>query len=406
VGKPWILFLGVLLFACREPAPESGAAEPAAEALPIRTDPSPVVESTSSLALRLPAPGTPRDAVLADSEGCAAQLEPSGERCRFHGHLSPLPAPCEGGCTWWTYRFDGDRLAVAELERANFDVDESFAHTFWAEAREVAGALTRSLGVSESVVTLNAWSAVEEAPDGARVVLERRIWETADQFTTYTLSGRAGHHPGVELHVRVEPLRPATLEVDVLDPGLTTGAPLLHLRGGPLPRPIDVPLWLTFDERDRGQLGRCSMHHEAVAFPLADGRIYVGQYNSWCGGPRTCRVLDVASLEEEVPAGGCVWGEGIHHRVVPIDGPYLLLSSSSEGGGHVDIVSYDTSLGTAVELHLPFGSAEILTTEVRDAGVDISTSRELSEHVGPTASPNPSPLHRYRWTEAGGLAAL
>src|SRR5262245_19929398 len=65
------------------------------------------------------------------------------------------------------------------------------------------------------------------------------------------------------------------------------GETFFTLTGGHLSRPVLVPLFFQFEDDDLDD--KCSLHNEAFFFELDDGRVYIGQYNSWCGG-RTCRI--------------------------------------------------------------------------------------------------------------------
>ena len=354
------------------------------------------------MTLRLPRPGAARAAVLARESRCRQELEPEGNRCRFHGWIRPLSQPCAGGCTWWTYQFEGDRLDVAELERSVWDVDAEYADVLTNEARRVAAELTRRLGVAPQVDELGRWAAVESSPGRGLVLLERRTWTLDELVVTWALSGHAGHHPGVILQVRVETAHPDQLRVEMLEPDLMTGAPLLRLRGGPVPRPFDVPLWLTFDARDH-VYDNCTLGHEAVVFSLPDGRVYVGQYNSLCGGgARECRIVDPRTHVAEPPSGGCLWGEGIHDHATAIGDGYVLLISDAEGGGAVEVVRYDPARGPEVRLHLSMSATAPLRAEVRDGGIDFSTVCDLPpgcEH----REYGEVPSREYRWTPALGI---
>lgn len=395
-----MLALVGLLSACDEARPPPPRTEPRDDGAAREASPD-VVEPTEEMTLRLPRPGERLAEVLDQIPECREALEPDRDRCRFHGAVEPLPQRCQDGCTWWTYRFVEGRLDVAELERAEWDADAELAGQFAEEARRIARELDRQLDATGHVERLGEWSAVEDSPDGTRVLLERRLWSLDDRLVTWTLSGQAGHHPGVLLRVRVEAPRPDELRVEMLDPDLRTGAPLLRLRGGPVPRPFDVPLWLTFDEADRAQ-DTCALHHEALAFALEDGRIYVGQYNSWCGGARQCRLIDPYSGAASEPEGGCLWGDGIHHRAEAIGGGHVLLTSDAEGTGAVQIVRYDPERGAEVELELSISPYAPLRAEVRDGGVDLSTpcalppGCEMREY-------GEVPSRAYRWTPARGL---
>lgn len=354
------------------------------------------------MTLRLPLPGAPRDQVLADHPACAEQLEPDGDRCRFHGWIRPLSQRCQDGCTWWTYGFVDARLDVAELRRSEWDVDAAYADRFTEEAGQVAEELARRFGRPTTTDRLGRWADVEASPErGAPILLERRTWAVDDGLVTWTLFGAAGHHPGITLRVRAEDAHPDALRVEMLAPSLVTGAPLLRLRGGPVPRPLDVPLWLTFDERDRAY-DNCAIRHEAMVFALSDGRVYVGQYNNGCGGPRQCRVIDPRTGEATEPAGGCLWGDGIHHRATAIGGGHVLLTSDAEGTGAVEIVRYDPDRGAEVELRLSISPMAPLRAEVRDGGVDFATVCELPPGCG-WQEYGERPTRRYRWTAEDGL---
>jgi len=401
----WVVIALAAMTACDG---ESASLEPAERPHVVGLGPArgapDLSDPPGGMTLRLPRPGTARAEILEQEPRCREDLELAGDRCRFHGFIRPLRQQCEGGCTWWTYHFDRDRLDVAELERAVWDADAEYAAEFAGEARRVAGELTRRLGVTPQIDELGRWTTVESSRDGAVVLLERRTWALNDLLVTWTLSGTAAHHPGVILHVRVESAHPAELRVDMQQPELTTGAPLLRLRGGPISRPFDVPLWLTFDERDRSY-DNCALAHEAVVFPLPDGRIYVGQYNASCGGERQCRILDPRAGVAQQPPGGCVWGEGIHHRATAIGDGHVLLISDAEGAGAVAVVRYDPAHGAEVRLHLSMSAtATGFSAEVSDGGVDFDTVCDLPpgcEH----RDYGEVPSRAYRWTPARGLVA-
>lgn len=352
--------------------------------------------------LRLPWPGTSRGDVLSSVPACLDALD-DGARCRFHGWISPLPRRCEGGCTWWTYRFERERLDVAELERSEWDVDRETAVRFVSEGHRVADELTRRLGVAPEVDRIARWAAVERS-DAERVLLERHVWARADVLVTLTLSGRPGHHPGVVLHVRVEAAHPDELRVEMLEPTLTTGAPMLRLRGGPVPEPFEVPLWLTFDAADRAY-DNCAIQNEALAFPLPDGRVYVGQYNTGCGGRRQCRVVDPRTHASTLPRAGCLWGDGSHHRVSAVGDGYVLLTSDGEGVGAVQIIHYDADAGSEVQLELSIGTMAPLRADVRDGGVDFVTPCELPPGCE-MRDYGEVPSRTYRWTQRDGLVEV
>ena len=399
-----VLALAAITTCGGEPAADDppASARPADSAQPA-PNPHALSDGPDGMTLRLPPPGTSRAELLSQQPECRAELEPAGDRCTFHGWIRPLSQPCDGGCTWWTYRFEGDLLDTAELERTVWDVDAEYADAFAEEAVRVADELTRRLGVAPRIDALEPWTAVEASPEGERVLLARRTWALDDVLVTWLLSGRASHHPGVLLNVRVETAHPDQLRVEMLQPELTTGAPLLRLRGGPVPRPFEVPLWLTFDARDRAY-DNCSLGHEAVAFPLPDGRIYVGQTNSLCGGAGQCRILDPRTGVGEPPPGGCLGGEGIHHRATAIGDGYVLSISDAEGGGAVEIVRYDPVRGAEVRLHLSFGATATLRAEVRDGGVDFSTVCDLPAGCE-QRDYGEVPERAYRWTPGRGLVA-
>ena len=393
----------VSLIGCGEEAePRSTpAAPPDPPELPeaIATSTTHALEDDARLGLRLPRPGTSRADVLRRMPECAADLLPDGSRCHFPGQLDPATG-YEIGSGWWTYGFVGDLLDVAELEWSEWDVDEEWASRLAQRSAHVHTELTRRLGIAPRVEVLARWSAVEAAPYGAQVLLERRTWTIDGVLVTWTVVGTSGHHPGFTTRVRVEALHPPDLRVEMLDAGLQTGAPLLRLRGGPVPSPMDVPLWLAFGPDD--DVDRC-MHHEAVTLVLPDGRLYVGQYNTTCGG-LACRVLDLATGAFTEPAGGCLWGPGIHHRAEAIGDGDVLLVSDGEGVGAIQIVHYDPASGAAVLLELAISPSAEIRAEVRSGGVDFTTTCDLPP--GCTFDDRgEGPAHHYRWTRDRGLVA-
>lgn len=379
----------------------SAPAEPtrAPMASPDLSDPA------GGMTLRLPRPGASRAQVLALEPECSRDLDPVTNSCTFHGGIRPLSQPCDGGCTWWTYRFEGEQLDAAELERSLWDAGAAQADLLTDEGHVVADELTRRLGVSPRIDRLGEWRTVESSPRGTLVLLERRTWSVEDLYVTWLLSGRAAEYPGMIMSVRVERVHPERLVVEMLQAELDTGEPLLRLRGGPVPRALEVPLWLTFDERDRAY-DNCSIGTEATVFPLPDGRVYVGQYNTLCGGPRQCRIVDPRTGAAEPPPGGCLWGEGVHHRATAIGGGLVLLISDGEGGGAAEIVRYDPARGVEeVCLRLSISATAPLSAVVRDGGVDISTSCDLPPGCEHREYEQEVPSRDYRWTPTEGLVA-
>ena len=363
-------------------------------------------DPAGGMTLRLPPPGASRAEVLALEPECPRDLDPVTHSCTFHGWIRPLSQPCDGGCTWWTYRFEGEQLDAAELERSLWDAGAAQADALTEEGHLVANELTRRLGVSPRIDRLGEWHTVESSPRGTLVLLERRTWSVEDLYVTWLLSGRAEEFPGFIMSVRVERVHPDRLRVEMLEAELTTGEPLMRLSGGPVPEPLDVPLWLTFDERDR-IYDNCSIGHEATIFPLPDGRLYVGQYNTLCGGPRQCRIVDPRTGAAEPPTGGCLWGEGIHHRATAIGGGLVLLISDDEGGGAAEIVRYDPARGIEeVCLSLSISATAWFNAVVRDGGVDFSTVCDLPPGCEHREYDQEVPNREYRWTPTEGLVAL
>lgn len=161
------------------------------------------------LTLRLLPLGTARTQVLSDTPECARTYDTYDEfadECRFHGSVGALPLSetCDDGCTWWTYRFDEDRLDAVLLQRTVVDVDSTFVGAFYDEAVWIAAALDRDLGPSSMPESLATWADVEApAAGGDALVLQRRSWIGATTTTTWELVGTPGHHPQVELRISV-----------------------------------------------------------------------------------------------------------------------------------------------------------------------------------------------------------
>lgn len=376
--------------AAPEPVPHAVAEptpEPAVVAPPSLSDPP------GGMTLRLPDLGTPRATIARDVPQCEPEDE-HGTSCRFHGRIAPLPADCEGGCSWWTYGFRDDRLHRVELERSSVDVDEVWAEELLGDATRVADELEARIGRPPEVDEHPwAWAEVESRDDGAELVLARKVWDGPGQRVTWTVKGVQAHHPIFELRVVVDD----ELRIRWAPPTAEPGAPLLHLLGGPFAQPHSVPLLLELGSRPADE---CEIYNDAVVFELADGRVYLGQYNARCGG-QACRVVDPATGEVS-EAKACLFGDGMHHVVEPIGGGYYLLTSTSEGGGTMSFERYDPAVGTERVLELGLSAFAVIETQVDRGAVVLTTPCELPRGCE-ARDYGRRPWKRWRWTPQQGL---
>jgi len=194
--------------------------------------------------------------------------------------------------------------------------------------------------------------------------------------------------------------RATPLVIDRLAPALETGAPFLRLQGGALRRPFDVPLWLTFEPAHRPN-DDCAVGHEHVVLALDARHIYIAQYDTLCTASAACRILDVTDETLTEPAGGCIWGEGVHHRLEAVADGVVLLTSDGEGVGHIDLLDYRPERAPERLVRLDFGALGSIETSVRDGGVDFESTCPLPEGCGTHDSDGR--VRSYRWTREAGL---
>ena len=336
------------------------------------------------MTLRLPALGTSKDAIVERVPECA-----DADPCRFHGRIAPLTANCEDGCTWWTYRFADGLLREASLLRAEVDVDAQWAAKLIEDAEQVADALQARIGRPPDEDTRAwTWAELETRPEGTALELRRKVWDEVGRRVTWSVTGRWVHHPIVELRVVVDD----ELRVLWADPTASLGAPLLELRGGPLLQPFEAPLWL---ELDTTASDKCDVQNDALAFTLTDGRVYLAQFNPYCGG-QACRIIDVRTGEASAPKA-CLFGDGIHHAVEPIGEGFYLLTSTSEGAGTLSIEAYDPDVGTRRVLEMALSAFAEIETDIEDGAVTFTTRCELPQGCA-SRSYERRPLRRWRWT--------
>ncbi len=162
-------------------------------------------DTLPTIDLRLPTPGRARNEILAEVPACAENLDEQQASCRFHGPVGSLPLSktCEDGCTWWTYRFEADRLATASLERSVADVDAEFFAQFADEAMMLATSLDQRYGHTPPE-DLAQWMDVEtDEHRETLLVLQRRMWPTGKTLTKWELGGTPGHHAVASLRISV-----------------------------------------------------------------------------------------------------------------------------------------------------------------------------------------------------------
>lgn len=181
-----------------------------------------------------------------------------------------------------------------------------------------------------------------------------------------------------------------------------TGQTLFVLTGGPLERPIDIPLWLELDETD-DEL-KCRLHTEFVFFELPPDLVYIGQYNSWCGGPSQCRILDARTRKLSSPPGGCISPSGVHMRIEALGDSWLAVYSDSEGVGWVDFVTYSTQKGPTEHLHIETAHDGQVKATVTPTGLDLTSNFDLIDPLEGLIVAGEEPgEHHFTWTPGKGL---
>jgi len=221
------------------------------------------------------------------------------------------------------------------------------------------------------------------------------------------------------------PLAPGCREKPLRQTGETrlarTGETLFVLEGGGLDRPVEVPLWVELDLSSVDDAEKCMMQSEFFFFELPDQKIYVGQYNSWCGEESQCRILDPETRGFEKPPGGCLESSGIHMRVEPLESAgekphageasrdiWLAVYSEAEGVAWVDLVTYAPSWGTKKHLTLDLYHDGQVQAKVVPGGLLVTSNFDLlKRHHGLSVrDPGNAPPRRYRWTQESGLTPL
>jgi hypothetical protein len=192
-----------------------------------------------------------------------------------------------------------------------------------------------------------------------------------------------------------------------------TGQRFLVLDGGGLPHAVEIPLWIELDLSGYEDRDKCTMHDESVFFQLGDGRIYIGQYNSWCGRDDACRILDPATLEFSGPPGGCISPDAVHMTLEPLTGEpshatWLAVRHEAEGVSWVDFVTYSPASGPEKHLHVDLHHDGVVEARVVEDGLLLDSNFDLlAKHEGLTVSdPEGTPSRRYRWTRKDGLAVV
>lgn len=122
------------------------------------------------------------------------------------------------------------------------------------------------------------------------------------------------------------------------------GEPFVTVKGGRLPQPVTVPLWLTVTAPDGD--GKCAIHHEAVLMMRPDGTLYVEQYNNGCettGGG--CQLYDPWT-DRWSPVKACVDpGFGVHRRALALGDDWVLTAGDSEGAAAARLVRWTPTGG-------------------------------------------------------------
>jgi len=167
-----------------------------------------------------------------------------------------------------------------------------------------------------------------------------------------------------------KPKAPVLHQVGAIEQPKHRGEPLLTLAGGSLPSPVVVPLWFEPAASSPDELEKCSLSYEAFFLELADGSVYVGERDPYCGGDG-CRILDPKTRAFVVPEGGCVVSAGIHTRVEAWGRGVVVVRGDSEGTGVARVGTYTRADGFRRLLEVDLGHTGTLEGTVTDRGIEL-----------------------------------
>lgn len=193
--------------------------------------------------------------------------------------------------------------------------------------------------------------------------------------------------------------------MDPTTPATKVGETLFILTGGPLRKPLAVPLWVQ-PEPDADE--KCSLFYEWFFFQTTDGHVYIGQYNGRCGGAG-CRIFDPVSGQLTAPSGGCIGPPtmGLHYHVRSLGGPWIEVNGDAEGSATVQFATWTPESQKDVQLEIGLGNGSgTFNAQLDGDGLLLSSSCDLlpggagCSLFGDSAG---QPVRRYRWTKAGGV---
>lgn len=188
------------------------------------------------------------------------------------------------------------------------------------------------------------------------------------------------------------------------------GETVVELSGGPLRAPIQVPLWITFDDAEVASGRACETFNDVVVLQLPDDRLYVHQYNSICGERHVCRVLDPTTRVFREPKQECLrpLSLGTHLRARTIGGGFISVVSDSEGVAEQRFMEWDPDRGVGRHVDLSLGQFGVADGRVEAGALIVETNCDLAGAGcdALTAAEMGRPKQVFRWRPGAGWTRL
>ncbi len=178
------------------------------------------------------------------------------------------------------------------------------------------------------------------------------------------------------------------------------GQTFFTLRGGALVEPVEVPLFVAAGEDPDGN---CNDRDEWFFFQMAGGRIYIGEFNSGCGGS-ACRLLDPATRRFASPSGGCIPAGGVHWRARGIGEGWVEVRSDSEGIATLALARWTPETPFRAELEIDLSLSGSAQATPDGDGLLLSSPCDLAGRGCEfTVDYSSTPPRRWRWTKETGV---
>lgn len=354
------------------------------------------------LARRARGPGAPSPAALAGLLRDVVHAHITKKSyARGYDAASIVATRREGDCS-------EHAVLLAALARAS-DLPARVVHgVVVLEAKGQGGARIGAWGHAWTEVwTGDAWlllDATEIAREAHAVYVPLSVLGAEGPGYATSMLTALGAHDVVR--VRVESALLHVTETRSASPGET----VVELSGGPLQAPIQVPLWVTFDDAEVASGRACESFNDVFVLQLPDDRLYVHQYNSICGERPVCRVLDPATRVFRVPKHECLrpLSLGTHLRAKTIGGGWISVVSDSEGVAEQRFMEWDPDRGVGRHVDLSLGQFGVADGRVEAGALIVETNCDLARGGcdALTAAEMGRPKQAFRWRPGAGWTRL